>query len=81
MFLTWSAFTSSSLILFVLIGISTTVATMYLSISSDLKKIGAYLSILHMNLGLYMLSCSGQLCSVSLDMLWSAHSVTAFLYF
>ena len=81
MFLQWSLFTATTLVLFVLVGISTTVATMYVAISSDLKKIGAYLSILHMNLGVYLLASSGQLNTLSSDMLWSAHSVTAFLYF
>ena len=54
---------------------------MYTAISSDLKKIGAYLSILHMNLGVYVLASSGQLSTLSNDMLWSGHSITAFLYF
>ncbi len=54
---------------------------MYIAISSDLKKVGAYLSVLHMNLGVYVLVSSGQLSSLSTDMLWSAHSVTAYMYF
>jgi len=81
MFLQWSLFTATTLILYCLVGISVTVATMYIAISSDLKKIGAYLSILHMNLGIYVLASSGQLSSLTSDMLWSAHSVTAFMYF
>jgi NADH:ubiquinone oxidoreductase subunit 4 (subunit M) len=36
---------------------------------------------LHMNLGVYVISCSGQLSSLATDVLWSAHSVTAFMYF
>jgi NADH:ubiquinone oxidoreductase subunit 4 (subunit M) len=81
MFLQWSLFTSISLMLYILVGISVTVATMYIAISSDLKKIGAYLSVLHMNLGVYILVSSGQLSSLSTDMLWSAHSLTAYMYF
>jgi NADH:ubiquinone oxidoreductase subunit 4 (subunit M) len=54
---------------------------MYIAISSDLKKVGAYLSVLHMNLGVYVLACSGQLSALSTDVLWSAHSVIAFMYF
>ncbi len=69
MFLQWSLFTATTLILYVLVGISVTVATMYTAISSDLKKIGAYLSILHMNLGIYVLASSGQLSSLTSDML------------
>ncbi len=69
MYLSWSLFASTSLLMFVVIGISITVATMYVAISSDLKKVGAYLSVLHMNLGVYLLACSGQLASLSMDVL------------
>jgi hypothetical protein len=55
--------------MFLLVGISLTVATMYIAISSDLKKVGAYLSVLHMNLGVYVISCSGQLSSLATDVL------------
>jgi hypothetical protein len=66
---------------FVLVALSTVVATLHISVSSDLKKVGAYLSILHMNTGLYVLVASGQLATVATDMLWSSHSLVAFLYF
>jgi NADH-quinone oxidoreductase subunit M len=69
MFLTWSSFASTTMIVFIVVAFSTVIATMHISVSSDLKKVGAYLSILHMNTGLYVIASSGQLVSVATDML------------
>jgi NADH:ubiquinone oxidoreductase subunit 4 (subunit M) len=61
--------------------ISLTLAVSGMMVCADLKKVGAYLSIAHMNAGLLLLQSSDSCLTFSMDALWFAHSLTALLYF
>ena len=49
--------------------------------STDFKKIGAILSIIHMNMGMISLYSPGLFGCYGSDMLWTGHSVVAGLFF
>jgi len=61
--------------------VSISVSLISITCALDLKRLGAYLSILHMNSGLLILLFGTQDTVLAIDVLWTCHSITAFVYF
>lgn len=80
-FMLWSQVLLLSTVVSVLAGLSLLIGIGFLAALSDIKKLGAYLSVVHMNIGQLYLAFQGQFLSSSLDAVWFAHSVLAFAYF
>jgi NADH:ubiquinone oxidoreductase subunit 4 (subunit M) len=81
MYATTTSTTIVITVLLVLGSLSVTLATLALLSSADLKRIGAYLSIAHMNIGFTVLIGPSSDSIVSMDALWFGHSFAAMVYF